>query len=126
MARSADSVKRQVWQQRLRRFKHSHLTVAAFCQTEGVSVPSFYQWRRILDETAAEANRHPPQTHDFRSSTVGRQAFVPVEVVRSASIDIYLPNGARLTVPAGDQASLDAAVAAVGRLPRASAEVSSC
>ena len=126
MARSADSVKRQAWQQRLRRFRNSRLTVAAFCQVEGVSVPSFYQWRRILGQTAAEANRHPPTTPDVKSSTVGRQSFVPVEVIRSTSIEIYLPNGARLTVPAGDQTSLDAAVAAVGRLPPAGEEVSSC
>jgi transposase len=126
MSRSADSGKRQVWRQRLRRFSSSHLTVAAFCQAEGVSVPSFYQWRRILGQAAAEKSRHPPTTHDFRPSTVGGQSFVPVEVVRSTSIEIYLPNGARLTIPAGDQTSLDAAVAAVGRLPRASEEVRSC
>ncbi|MGH9622199.1 MAG: IS66 family insertion sequence element accessory protein TnpA [Bryobacteraceae bacterium] len=127
MARSADSVKRRQWQQRLRRFKQGHLTVAAFCQAEGVSVPSFYQWRRILDRTAGDADMRPRVSPSFvRSSAVSRQAFVPVEVVRSTTIEIHLPNGARLTVPAGDQASLDAAVAAVGRLPRASEEVSSC
>jgi hypothetical protein len=123
MARSADSGKRQSWRQRLRRFSSSRLTVAAFCQ---LSVPAFYQWRRILGQTVAEANRRPPTTHDFRSSAVGKQAFVPVEVIQSASIEVYFPNGARLTVPAGDQASLDAAVAAVGRLPRASGEAPSC
>lgn len=108
------------------RVKNSRLTVAEFCQAEGVSVPSFYQWRRILGQTVAEANRRPPTTHDFRASTVGRQSFVPVEVIQSRSIEMYLPNGARLTFPAGDQASLDAAVAAVGRLPRASGEAPSC
>lgn len=126
MARSADSGKRQTWRQRLRRFSSSRLTVAAFCQAEGVSVPSFYQWRRILGQTVTEANRRPPTTHDFRSSTVGKQSFVPVEVIQSTSIEVYFPNGARLTVPAGDQASLDAVVAAVGRLPRASREAPSC
>ena len=48
MARSADSVKRQIWRQRLRRFERGRLTIAAFCQAEGVSAASFYQWRRIL------------------------------------------------------------------------------
>lgn len=127
MARSVDSVKRRLWQQRLRRFEEGRLTIAAFCQQEGVSVPSFYQWRRILGRTATGAGRHPRPTPSFvRSSAIGRPAFVPVEVVRATTIEIHLPNGARLTVPAGDQASLDAAIAAVGRLPRASEEVKSC
>ena len=116
MARSADLVKRRLWQQRLRRFTHGHLTVAAFCQVEGISVPSFYQWRKILGRTAGDADLRPQAT----------PAFVPVEVVRATTIEIHLPNGARLTVPAGDQASLNAAVAAVGRLPRASQEGESC
>jgi hypothetical protein len=103
------------------------LTVAAFCQAEGVSVPSFYQWRRILNRTADDAIVPPRTTLSLaRSSTVGKHAFVPVEVVRATTIEIHLPNGARVTVPADDQASLEAAVAAVGRLPRSSEEVESC
>lgn len=127
MARSADSVKRRLWQQRLRRFDQSHLTIAAFCQAEGVSVPSFSYWRRILTGSTGDADMCSPATRSFgRSSALGRPAFVPVEVVRATTIEIHLPNGARLTVPAGDQASLQAAVAAVGRLPRTSEEVESC
>jgi len=127
MARSADSVKRRLWQQRLRRFQQGHLTVAAFCQAEGVSAPSFYQWRRVLGRSTSDADPHPRPTPSFiRAPAVGRQAFVPVEVVRATTVEIHLPNGARLMVPAGDRASLDAAIAAVGRLPRASQEVESC
>ena len=42
--------KRAVWGDRLRRFQRSRLTVAGFCDQEGVSVPSFYQWRRRLTQ----------------------------------------------------------------------------
>lgn len=127
MARAADSVKRRLWQQRLRRFEQGHLTVAAFCQAEGISVPTFYQWRRIVGRSADDADRRSPATPSFgRSSAGGRQAFVPVEVIRAATIEIHLPNGARLTVPADDQASLEAAIAAVGRLPRGSEEAEPC
>jgi hypothetical protein len=127
MARTADSLKRRLWQQRLRRFEQGCLTVTAFCQAEGVSAPSFYHWRKILERTPNDANLRPRATPALlRSPAIGRQAFVPVEVVRAATIEIHLPNGARLTVPAGDQASLNAAVAAVGRLPRASEEAGSC
>lgn len=120
MSRAADWSKRQVWQQRLQRFEQCELTVAAFCQAEGVSVASFQQWRRVLGHRPA-ARRYARPT-----ATKSRQAFLPVEIVGAATIEIHLPNGARLTVPAGDLAALEAAVAAVGRLPAASVERTSC
>lgn len=121
MARSADSVKRQVWRERLQRFERGRSTVAAFCQAEGVSVPSFYLWRRTLGRTARE-----PAMPRRQSFALARQSFVPVDVVGPAAIDIHLPNGARLTVPAGDLTALEAVVATVARLPRAGQEVEPC
>jgi putative transposase len=120
MARAADWSKRQIWQQRLQRFEHCDLTVAAFCQTEGVSVASFQQWRRVLGHRPA-VRRYARQT-----AAKSRQTFLPVEIVGAATIEIHLPNGARLTVPAGDVAALEAAVAAVGRLPAVNGEQTSC
>ena len=119
MARAADWSKRQVWQQRLQRFEQCDLTVAAFCQGEGVSVASFQQWRRIL-------GHRPVARRCARQTTTNRRAFLPVEIVGAAAIEIHLPNGARLTVPAGDLAALEAAVAAVGRLPAVNGEGTSC
>lgn len=121
MARSADSAKRQIWHERLQRFERSRSTVAAFCQAEGVSIPSFYQWRRTLGESARAR-----AVATAASRGVARQSFVPVEVVRATTIDIHLPNGARLTVPAGDLAALEAAVVTVASLPRADQEVEPC
>jgi hypothetical protein len=112
MARATDWSKRQVWQQRLQRFEQCEFTVSAFCQAEGVSVASFQQWRRIL-------GHHPVARRSARQTSTSRQAFLPVEIVGTAAIEIHLPNGARLTVPAGDLAALEAAVAAAGRLPAA-------
>lgn len=43
----ADSV-RSAWRERLQRFSASNLTVVRFCEREGVSTASFYQWRRRL------------------------------------------------------------------------------
>jgi hypothetical protein len=119
MARMADWSKRQVWQQRLRRFEQGDLTVAAFCQAEGVSVASFQYWRRILGHRAV-ARRQP------RPTRISRQAFLPVKIVGAATIEIHLPNGVRLMVPAGDVVTLEAAVAAVGRLPTVDGERTSC
>lgn len=119
MARAADWSKHQVWQQRLQRFEQCDSTVAAFCQAESVSVASFQQWRRIL-------GRRPAARRSARQTSASRQAFLPVEIVGAATIEIHLPNGARLTVPAGDLAALETAVAAVGRLPAANGEQTSC
>ena len=38
----------KLWQERLRRFDRSQLTVVQFCRNEGVSQPSFYQWKKKL------------------------------------------------------------------------------
>jgi hypothetical protein len=113
MARSADGVKRRHWQQRLQRFERARLTVAAFCAAENISPASFYHWRRILRRGATQSR----ETTLERSMGGGRHAFVPVRVVAAATIEVRLPNGVRLAVPAADHAALETVVAAVGRLP---------
>lgn len=124
MARSADSVTRRVWQERLQRFERGRLTVAAFCRAEGVSPASLYQWRRMVRQGDPATSR--TRTQD-RSAAIGRQAFVPVNVVATATVEVHLPNGVRLAVSAADPAALEAVVAAVGRLPQAARqEVESC
>jgi hypothetical protein len=55
-SRSRASV-RQLWVERLARFPTSGLTPAQFCAHEGVSLPSFYSWKRRL---AAETAEHDP------------------------------------------------------------------
>ena len=57
---------RQRWIERLQRFHNSNLTVAQFCQAEGVSVPAFYQWKRQL-----KAAQTTPTSTD---------AFLPVRI----------------------------------------------
>ena len=48
MPRTSNAAKVQEWVDRLARFQGSGLTAAKFCQAEGVSLPSFYQWKRKL------------------------------------------------------------------------------
>jgi transposase len=40
---------RQLWVERLARFSASGLRPAEFCAAEGVSLPSFYSWKRRLN-----------------------------------------------------------------------------
>ncbi len=48
MARLSRIERAEVWRQRMDRYLASGQTVAAFCKAEGVSTPSFYQWKRRL------------------------------------------------------------------------------
>jgi len=76
MARSVDGAKRRAWSERLRRFERCELTVAAFCEAEGVSTPSFYQWRRRLGARGRQTR--PGETG------MTRQAFVPLQIAAPA------------------------------------------
>ncbi|MEM1228303.1 MAG: hypothetical protein AAGJ40_21645 [Planctomycetota bacterium] len=67
MDQQARTANRQAWIERLERFKQADQTVAQFCATEDVSVPSFYQWRRKLD----------PQPETNRQAA---PKFLPVEL----------------------------------------------
>ena len=50
----------KLWAERLRRFDQADMTVAMFCASEGVSQPSFYNWKRKLRGPATTAKRKPP------------------------------------------------------------------
>jgi hypothetical protein len=107
MARSVDPGKGKVWRLRIRRFQKSRLTVAQFCREEGISPPSFYQWRKRLAAAQGE---------QARGGAEFPQPFVPVRVMHAAAVEIHLPNGARLCLPAGDADTLRVAIEAAGRL----------
>jgi transposase len=89
---------RQRWLERLDRFRAADQTVAAFCAAEGISVPSFYSWRRLLTAEAASPTQPP--------------ALVPVRIgpAAPAPIELVLPGGAVLRFAAGTAATLIAAV----------------
>ncbi len=86
MARQADRKKFSAWQQRLRRFTKSGLTVARFCARERVSVPTFWYWRRKCGG-ADSAPVTMPAT------------FSPVEVVGGRAVTLRFPAGAVLEIP---------------------------
>ena len=53
--RRRDPVKEAVWRDRFMRFDAAGLTVAAFCQGEGITPASFYHWRAEVRRRDAEA-----------------------------------------------------------------------
>jgi hypothetical protein len=84
------------------RFATSSLTVAEFCAAEGVSVPAFYQWKRVL------------AAGDTPSSPNAGPTFVPLRIApaSTAAVELVLPSGAVLRFPPGTD---PAAIAAVVR-----------
>ncbi len=80
MVRGSNPVKVQEWTGRLLRFHKSDVTVVQFCQAEGVSQPSFYQWKSKLRDQllpTESPNRRPASS---RNRTNKRPAFKAVEV----------------------------------------------
>ena len=59
MGRVSNVGKIEEWTKRLTRFEAADETVARFCQREGVSVPSFYAWKKKLRQAAAPNGASP-------------------------------------------------------------------
>jgi hypothetical protein len=114
MPRHSDHGTREVWRQRFQRFATSGVPVARFCAREGVSVASFYNWRKKL---ASNGTRR--RTAGGRSSLRSRPAlpgpsFQAVTVVPSVpEVCIHLPGGARIEVRGDDLDTVRAVVAEV-------------
>ena len=45
------------WRSRMAKFRRSNLTAVEFCRREGVSSPSFYQWRKRLEVGKPESKQ---------------------------------------------------------------------
>jgi len=103
-----------VWRDRLARFRTSGLTVKEFCRQEGVSDPSFYQWRKRLD--LGQASKRARRSGDGPTKTVKSRPFVPIKVSSSGDVassvlaEVELPNGVRIRVPATHAEALRVAI----------------
>jgi hypothetical protein len=101
---------RQRWLERLARFATSSLRPAAFCAAEGVSLPSFYSWKRRLNAESRSADT--PTTDDPASGP----RLLPVRLVSAAApVELVLPGGTVLRIPPGsDLAFVRCLVEALG------------
>ena len=129
MPKRPDLAKREAWRRRFRQFDRGSATITEFCRRLGVPVWSFYYWHQRLrsgtirsasDQKrngAAAPNRHArlAQRH---AAIKPRLNFVPIQIAGQRSVEVHLPNGARVTVPCHDRDAIDAVIAALVRDPQ--------
>src|SRR5262249_18501189 len=84
----------QFWRQTIAAWHKSGLSVRAFCAGRRLSETSFHGWRRTLQERDRQ-----------RSAAVSPPRFVPLRVVSEAVLEIVLPAGLIVRVPAGAEAA---------------------
>jgi transposase len=101
---------REVWLDRLARFPLSGLTPAQFCAVEGISLPSFYAWKRRLAAEALGTATDKPQTDN------PAPRLLPVSLPQPAVVlEVVLPAGPVLRIPPGcDPAWVRSLVCALG------------
>jgi hypothetical protein len=107
------SEREQVWRERIEWQPWSGLTVAECCEEAGVSVASFYRWKKLLTDhksAVASERRQSPRRTAVKASGPEKRAsrFVPIALRDSAthpappqsiasshgsSMRIELPNG---------------------------------
>jgi hypothetical protein len=115
--RVRDRGKERYWRRMLRQWQRSGQRVRSFCWEHGLSEPSFYAWRRTIQErerpVQPRSRRGPRQAsepaqgaavHGFQGD--GLPAFVPVTIAAAAaSLEVVLGDGRVVRVPAGFDAT---------------------
>ena len=103
MSRMTKSDRIQLWLDRLNRHATSQQTVAEFCGHEGISLPSFYQWKRRLTPRVDSPRKR-------RKSKLADQPGFTELVVGSASswAQATLPGG--ITISLGTQPEVAALI----------------
>src|SRR5688572_27701526 len=96
--RSRDAL-RHTWAERLARFATAGLTTAQFCAAEGVSVASFYLWKRRLTTPV-------PAALPEQSGSADGPRLLPIRLPDQApTVELVLPGGPTLRIgPGADEA----------------------
>jgi len=104
--KSRDPRKEQQWRRWIQQWQHSGLSVRDFCARHDLAEPSFYAWRRELQQ------RQTPTR------------FLPVRVVadeepaHAGSVEVVLTGGRRVRVSPGfDPATLRQLLAVLAEVP---------
>lgn len=104
------SEREQIWRERIERQQWSGLTVAECCEAAGVSVASFYRWKKLLAEPQGARRARATRRTEVRASGSLKRAsqFVPIALrdlstgpVPPQSIASCQGSGMRIELPNG-------------------------
>jgi transposase-like protein len=107
------------WRAQFQRQRKANLSVTDLCRQLGVSVTTFYYWKKRVDEAPADARGQVPGVRPSRHATTAAN-FVPVSILEPAAgteLEIELTNACVLRLKGViDVRLLQAAITAAGQL----------
>ncbi len=97
------SEREQVWRERIEWQQWSGLTVAECCEEAGVSIASFYRWKKLLTEPQGPRRPRSTQRTEVQASGSKKRAsqFVPI-ALRDSSASLSPPQ----SIASGDGSSM--------------------
>jgi hypothetical protein len=103
------------WQERLKNYQASGLSIDVFCLQEGVSKSTFWRWKDRLKDDIPESLVAEKAARERAESAEGA-AFVPI-TLKASPVEIELHNGGVVRLPLGvGQAVLVEVIRAAGAL----------
>ncbi len=96
--RMRSEVKERLWREQIASWQRSGLSIRQYCQQHQLNEANFYAWRRELTRRDEAGGDRPVQRAKPSSVT-----WMPVTVMSSpeAVVEVQLPTGVVLRVPAG-------------------------
>ena len=107
--RRRNQAREQFWRDTIAAWRESGQSIRAFCAARGVSEATFFARRReLIDRQAPQRPTGPAPAPQF----------VPVKVVPDPTVEVVLPGGLIVRVPASaEPAAVARLVAALGQQP---------
>lgn len=109
MSRQLNLGKQQWWLRHVQGWQRSSLSVRDYCACHRLSEPSFYAWRRVLDErgllTPAGVAAARADTEESAVTPLFVAAKVADVEVASQALEVMLPDGLAVRVAAGFDAA---------------------
>lgn len=113
MVRKPDPATEQRWRRLICELQQGTGTVAEFAAAHGVSTASIYHWKKRLGmSSGASRRRRSRKRASARRSNGNMSSFVSLSVVASDRVEVELPSGVRIHVPATHVEALETAISA--------------
>jgi Transposase len=122
--RASREERREWWRGQLTRQQSANVSVAEFCRQLGVSVATFYYWKRRVDEVpptaTGQASTEQPSRSRNGSAGATTPNFVPVSILEPTAgtqLEVELTNACVVRLKGViDPSLLQAAITAAGQL----------